>query len=72
MYISKLFSNIYKPFLESIQKNNPYRNIKQNMHKHQTQIFKELVPSILPLLKEQIRLGMLVSSTIPSNLPIPD
>ena len=26
------------------------------MHKHETQIFKELVPSILPLLKEHIRL----------------
>ena len=28
-----------------------------HIHKHQTQIFKELVPSILPLLKEHIMLG---------------
>ena len=27
------------------------------IYKHQTQIFKELVPSISPLLKELIRLG---------------
>ena len=27
------------------------------IHKHQTQIFEELVPSVLPLLKEHIRLG---------------
>ena len=31
--------------------------IKQPIHKHQTQIFKELVPSVSPLLKKHIRLG---------------
>ena len=31
--------------------------MKQNVHKHKAQIFQELVPSILPLLKEEIRLG---------------
>ena len=30
---------------------------KQNTHKHQTHIFEDLVPSVLPLLKEYIRLG---------------
>ena len=37
--------------------------IKQNIHKHQTQNFEELVPSVSPLLKKHIRL---VSWTIPS------
>ena len=30
---------------------------KQNIHKHRTQIFAELVPSVSPLLKKHIRLG---------------
>ena len=30
--------------------------IKQNIHKHQKQIFEELVPSVSPLLKKYIRL----------------
>ena len=30
--------------------------IKQNIHKHQTNFFEELIPSVLPLLKKQIRL----------------
>ena len=46
--ISKLFLNIiYQPSLKSNYKTNHFRNIK-----HNAQIFKELVPSILPLLKE--------------------
>ena len=35
----------------SFHKTNPY------IHKHQTQIFEELVHAVLPLLKEHIRLG---------------
>ena len=31
--------------------------IKQNIHKHRTQNFEELVPSVSPLLKKHIRLG---------------
>ena len=37
--------------------NQSLRKHKTYIHKHQTQIFEELVPSILPLLKEHIRLG---------------
>ena len=43
---------IYQPSVKSIYKTNHFTNIK-----NQTRIFKELVPSILPLLKEHIRLG---------------
>ena len=32
-------------------------NDKTYIHKHETQIFVELVPSVLPLLKEHIRVG---------------
>ena len=32
-------------------------DIKQNIHKHRTQNFVELVPSVSPLLKQHIRLG---------------
>ena len=55
-HISKLFSHIYQPSVKSVYKTNHFTN-KTYIHKHQTQIFKDLVPSILPLLKEHIRLG---------------
>ena len=32
-------------------------DIKQNIHKHRTKNFQELVPSVSPLLKKHIRLG---------------
>ena len=35
-------------------------------------ILKELVPFILPLLKKHIKLGLLVTSTLPPNSSIPD
>ena len=37
----------------------PYTDIKRNkhVHKHLTQMFEELVPSVLPLITEHIRLG---------------
>ena len=56
--ISKLFSHIYiyKPSVKSIYKTSHFTNIKHTYtnirHK-----FSKLVPSILPLLKEHIRLG---------------
>ena len=37
--------------------NQSLRKHKTYIHKHQTQIFEQSVPSILPLLKEHIRLG---------------
>ena len=55
MHISKLFSYIYihKSFVSSIHKTNHFANIKHTLyiHKHQTQIFEELVPSILTPIK---------------------
>ena len=51
-----LFSNIC--FVKSIQKTDHFANVKQkSLYKHQTSIFKPLVPSILPLFRERIRLG---------------
>ena len=55
IHISKLFSHIYQPSQVNLQ-NQSLRKHKTYTHKHQTQIFEELVPSILPLLKEHIRL----------------
>ena len=54
----KTFSQIYICFVKSIQKTNHFANVKQkSMYKHQTSIFKPLVPSILPLFRDRIRLG---------------
>ena len=52
MHISKLFSHVYHLSVKSVYKTNhkPY-------NKRQIQIFEDLVPSVLPLLKEHIRLG---------------
>ena len=50
IHISKLFSHIYQPSVKSVYKTNHFANTY--IHKHQTQIFKELAPLILPLLKE--------------------
>ena len=46
--------------------------IKQNIHKHQTQIFEELVPSVSPLLKMHIRLGHAGIMDHSVDLSIPD
>ena len=57
---------------------NPYTNIKQNTHKHQTDIFKQIVPSKFPQLKIKKSVTRLVSQntltpvTIPADLSIPD
>ena len=37
--------------------NQSLRKCKIYIHKHQTQIFEVIVPSVLPLLKEHIKLG---------------
>ena len=51
-------SQIYICFIKSIQKTNHFPNVKQkSTYKHQTSIFKPLVPSVLPLFRERIRLG---------------
>ena len=46
--------------------------IKQNIHKHQTQNFEELVPSVSPLLKKHIRLGHAGIVDHSVDLSIPD
>ncbi|WP_419595907.1 hypothetical protein [Thiolapillus sp.] len=46
--------------------------IKQNIQKHQTQIFEELVPSVSPLLKKHIRLGHAGIVDHSVDLSIPD
>ena len=46
--------------------------IKQNIHKHQTQIFEELVPSVSPLLKKHIGLGHAGIVDHSVDLSIPD
>ena len=54
---------MYQPSVKSIYNTNHFANIKhtytniRHTHKHQAQIFEELLPSVLPLLKEHIRLG---------------
>jgi len=52
IHSSKLFSHIYQPSVKSIYKTNHFANIK-----HTYTNIEELVPSVLPLLKEHIRLG---------------
>ena len=57
-HISKLFSyNYISTVCQVNPQNQSLRKHKTYIYKHQTQIFEELVPSILPLLKEHIRLG---------------
>ena len=46
--------------------------IIQNIHKHRTQIFEELVPSVSPLLKKHIRLGHAGIVDHSVDLSIPD
>ena len=59
IHISKLFSHIYQPSVKLIYKTSHKSKHKTYIHKHQTQILvEELVPSILPLLKEHKRLGV--------------
>ena len=58
IHSSKLFSHIYISALCQVNlQNQELHKHKTDIHKHQTQIFEKLVPSILPLLKENIRLG---------------
>ena len=50
--------NIYKSSVKLIHKPITLQTKnKRHIHKHQTHIFEELVSSILPLLKELIKLG---------------
>ena len=56
-HISKLFSHIYTSTLCQVNlQNQSLHKHKTCIHKHQTQIFEELVPLLLPLLKEHTRL----------------
>ena len=58
IHISKLFSHIYISTLCQVNlQNQSFPKHKTYIHKHQTQFFEELDPSIIPLLKEHIRLG---------------
>ena len=59
LHISKLLSYIYQPSSLSSQstKTNHFANIEHNVYTNIRHKFSELVPSILPLLKEHIRLG---------------
>ena len=72
MHISKTILT-YKPFVKSAHKINPYANIKQHVHVYTNikHIFEEFIPSILPLLKENIGLGH-AGIVDHSNLSIPD
>ena len=57
IHISKLFSHIISTLCQVSLQNQSLCKLKTCIHKHQTQIFEELVPSVLLLLKEHIRLG---------------
>ena len=58
MHIVFKTPQIYRTFSRQSTKPIPTQTVtKIYMHKYQTQISEELVPSILPLLKEHIRLG---------------
>ena len=46
--------------------------MKQNVHKHRTQNFRKLVPSVSPLLKKHIRLGHAGIVDYSVDLSIPD
>ena len=58
IHMSKLFSHIYQPSVKLIYKTSHKSKHKTYIHKHQTIFFEELAPSILPLLKEHVRLGV--------------
>ena len=47
-------------------------DIKQNIHKHRTQNFEELVPSVSPMLKKHIWLGHAGIMDHSVDLSIPD
>jgi len=71
MHISKLLLNI-NPFSNQSTKPSPHkRKTKRAWTQTSTQNYEELVPSILPLLKENIRLGQ-AGFINHSNLFIPD
>ena len=65
IYKNLFFKSVHKtsPYANIKQNIHTYRNIKQNIHtqtsnkiyihKHHTHIFEELVPSVLPLIKER-------------------
>ena len=73
-HITKFFS--CKLFLKSVLKTNRHANIKQNTHTQASDTnFRSVSPSIsiLPFCRKNTKgWGMLVLSTIPSNLSIPD
>ena len=55
IHISKLFSHMYQPSV--IYKTNHFANVKRMYTNIRHKFFEVLVPSVLPLLKEHIRLG---------------
>ena len=58
IHISKLVSHIYISTVCQVSlQNQSLRKHKTYIRKHQTHFFEVLVPSILPLLKECMRLG---------------
>ena len=58
IHISKLFSHIYQPSVKSLYKTDHFANIKHTwIYTNIRQKKSELVPSVLPLLKEHIRVG---------------
>ena len=71
-HVSNLPYNLYgHPFSSQSTKPIPTQTLnKTYIHKHQTNLFEELAPSILPLLKEHIRLGDagVVDHSVMSNL----
>ena len=56
IHISKLFLHIYKHSVKSVYKTSHFANIKHTYTNIRHKFLKS-VPSILPLLKEHIRLG---------------
>ena len=48
---------MHQPSVKSVYKTNHKSKHKAYIHKHQTHFFEKLVPSALPLLKEDVRLG---------------
>ena len=65
----KTYENI-QTFSHVNPKTSPHANIKQNTRTQTTHLFEELVPSLLPMLKEHIRLGQ-AGIINHSNLLIP-
>ena len=72
LFTHLLFTQVIKPQLPLLPQNQSWHNFtynkktKKNAQNIKHKIFKELVPSVLPLLKKHIRLGHAGIWTIPS------